>query len=97
MNPEQPVEVKAYAGARYPERPLEVRWQGAWRRVLDVQQQHEEPGRRCFLVRLEGLPADRRGDIRVQLCYDYTNDAWQACLSAGRPGSPGRGSYGEVG
>lgn len=78
------VKVEAYAGTRYPERPLRVRWRGGWRRVLKVEQQRQEPDRRCFTVLLEPLPSDRRGDIRLRLCYDYANDAWQAEPLAGR-------------
>ena len=72
------VEVEAYAGASYPERPIRVRWRGRWHRVLAVQHQHREPHRRCFTVLLEALPSEPPGDIRLRLCYDYANDAWQA-------------------
>ncbi|HEU4758713.1 MAG TPA: hypothetical protein VFT91_01910 [Dehalococcoidia bacterium] len=68
------VEVEAYAGAAYPERPLRVRWHGRWRGVLALESEHREPGRRCFAVLVEGA----RRDIRLRLCYDYANDAWQA-------------------
>ncbi|MBI2912706.1 MAG: hypothetical protein HYY03_02160 [Chloroflexi bacterium] len=77
------VEVEAYAGTSYPERPLRVRWLGGWRRVLRVEHQRQEPDRRCFSVLLEPLPADGRGDIRLRLCYHYANDAWQAERLAG--------------
>ena len=79
------VDVEAYAGANYPERPLRIRWRGRWHRVLSVEHQHQEPHRRCFTVLLEPLSAGRRGDIRLRLCYDYANDAWQAERLAGRP------------
>ncbi len=79
------VDVEAYAGASYPERPLRIRWRGRWRRVLSVEHQHQEPHRRCFTVLLEPLPASRRGDIRLRLCYHYANDAWQAERLPGHP------------
>ena len=69
-------EVKAYAGASYPERPLSVRWQGRCRTVRRVESEQREPDRRCFTV-LVGLGA-RADDIRLRLCYHYANDAWQA-------------------
>ncbi len=78
------IEVEAYAGVRYPERPLRVRWQGGWHRVRQIEQQRQEPDRRCFTVLLEPLPAGARGDIRLRLCYDYANDAWQAEALTGR-------------
>ncbi len=65
------LEVEAYAGASYPERPLRVRWQGQMREVMDIERQWQEPERRCFVVSLTG-------DIRLRLCYDYANEAWQA-------------------
>ncbi len=68
------VEVQAYAGAAYPERPLRVRWEGRWRRVIAVQAQQRSPGSLCFTVLLEAA----RRDIRLRLCYHYANDAWQA-------------------
>ncbi len=77
------VEVEAYAGAAYPERPLRVRWRGRWRRVLALVSEHREPGRRCFTVRLAG----GRRDIELRLCYDYADDAWQA-VPAGRQAEP---------
>ena len=86
------VEVEAYAGVNYPERPLRVRWRGRWRRVLEVEHQHQEPHRRCFTVVLEALRHEGRRDIRLRLCYHYANDAWQALplgRQAGRlPGPP---------
>ena len=69
-------EVKAYAGASYPERPLSVRWQGRWRTVRRVESERREPDCRCFTVLLD-LGA-RSDDIRLRLCYHYANDAWQA-------------------
>ena len=69
-------EVKAYAGASYPERPLSVRWQGRWRTVRRVESEHREPDRRCFTVLM--APELGADDIRMRLCYHYANDAWQA-------------------
>jgi len=67
--------VEAYAGARYPERPLRVHWRGRWRNVDRVEHQEQQPDRRCFNVRLEPDELSR-DDTRLRLCYDYANDAW---------------------
>jgi len=67
--------VEAYAGARYPERPLRVFWRGRWHNVDRVEHQEQHPDRRCFTVRL--APDDlSQDDTRLRLCYDYANDAW---------------------
>jgi len=71
--PRHPVE--AYAAARYPERPLRVLWRGRWRNVERVEHQEQQPGRRCFNVRLEPDELSQ-DDTRLRLCYDYANDAW---------------------
>ena len=69
--------VEAYAGLRYPERPLRVFWRDRWRDVAAVEHQEQQPDRRCFTVRL--APADAgQDDTRLRLCYDYANDAWSA-------------------
>jgi len=77
MTIEEPVEVACYAGARYPERPLRVTWRRVQRLVLKVERQWLEPGKRCFVVRLEG-------DLVLTLCYDEPNDRW-TCLPPRRP------------
>ncbi len=69
--------VEAYAGLRYPERPLRVFWQGRWRDVAAVEHQEQQPGRRCFTVLLVPGPGSQ-DDTRLRLCYDYANDAWSA-------------------
>jgi len=67
--------VEAYAGVRYPERPVRVFWRGRWRAVAEVEHQEQHPDRRCFTVRL--APDDlSQDDTRLRLCYDYANDAW---------------------
>ncbi|MBI1885839.1 MAG: hypothetical protein HYS09_05960 [Chloroflexi bacterium] len=68
---ESPVRVEAYAGARYPERPLRVEWQGVMREVIEIERQWQEPERRCFVLTLEG-------DTRLRLCYYFRHDAWSA-------------------
>ena len=75
MSREPSLTVEAYAGARYPERPLRVFWRGRWRNVDRVEHQEQHPDRRCFTVRLapDDLSPD---DTRLRLCYDYANDAW---------------------
>ena len=67
--------VEAYAGVRYPERPVRVFWRGRWRAVAEVEHQEQRPDYRCFAVR---LAADElsQDDNRLRLCYDYANDAW---------------------
>ena len=77
-------QVEAYAGARYPERPLRVLWDGRWRDVaaIDHQEQHED--HRCFHVRL-AASAGERDDTNLKLCYDYANDAWTAEPLPARP------------
>jgi len=81
--------VEAYAGARYPERPLRVLWQGRWRNVGRVEHQEQRPDCRCFTVLL--APDDlSQDDTRLRLCYDYANDAWSVRPSTGgrRTGPP---------
>ena len=58
-------EVKAYAGASYPERPLSVRWQGRWRTVTRVESERREPERRCFTV--------LRRRSRARMTFDYAS------------------------
>lgn len=77
MSREPSPTVEAYAGARYPERPLRVFWRGRWRAVAEVEHQEQRPDCRCFTVRL--APHDlSQDDTRLRLCYDYANDAWSA-------------------
>ena len=72
--------VEAYAGVRYPERPVRVFWRGRWRAVAEVEHQEQHPDRRCFTVRL--APDDiSQDDTKLRLCYDYANDAWSVRLS----------------
>ena len=78
-----PIEVEAYAGVRYPERPLRVLWDGRWRDVVEVEHQEQHPERRCFSVRLAGDGG--RDDTRLRLCYDYANDAWSGETLPSRP------------
>jgi len=70
------VTVEAYAGARYPERPLRVLWRGRWRAVKELTAQWQEPERRCFVVILED-------DTKAVLCYYQGADAWELRLAAG--------------
>lgn len=37
--------VEAYAGARYPERPLRVLWRNRWRTIAEVEHQEQHPDR----------------------------------------------------
>ncbi len=87
--PSPPVE--AYAGTRYPERPLKVYWGGHWRPVAEVEHQEQHPDRRCFTVRLAPASAEP-DDTRLRLCYDYANDAWsvEAVLDPSKGRSAGR-------
>ena len=80
MSREPSPPVEAYAGVRYPERPVRVFWRGRWRAVAEVEHQEQHPDRRCFTVRL--APDDlSQDDTRLRLCYDYANDAWSVRLS----------------
>jgi hypothetical protein len=67
--------VEAYAGVRYPERPVRVFWPDRWRDIAKVERQEQHPDRRCFTVLL-APDASGHGDTRLRLCYDYANDAW---------------------
>jgi len=75
MSGPSPSPVEAYAGARYPERPLRVLWRGRWRTVDRVEHQEQRPDCRCFTVRLTAEEPSL-DDTRLRLCYDYANDAW---------------------
>ncbi len=77
MSQAQNVTVEAYAGVRFPERPLRVLWHDRWRTVAEVEHQEQHPDRRCFTVRLAPAHA-KQGDTRMRLCYDYAHDAWSA-------------------
>jgi hypothetical protein len=68
---EEMVEVACYAGSRYPQRPQRVTWRGSEHEVLAVEREWQEPGRRCYLLRLEG-------DHLLRLCYYERNDRWTA-------------------
>jgi hypothetical protein len=68
---EEMVEVACYAGSRYPQRPQRVTWRGAEHEVLAVEREWQEPGRRCYLVRLES-------DRLLRLCYYERKDRWTA-------------------
>jgi hypothetical protein len=70
------VKVEAYAGAFYPEEPRRVRWQGRWHQVREILRRWQEPGRRYFVVVLEG-------DIRALLCYYRDIDGWEIALPSG--------------
>jgi hypothetical protein len=76
--------VEAYAGVRFPERPLRVLWHDRWRSVAEVEHQEQQPDRRCFTVRLAPAHA-QLDDTRIRLCYHYAHDAWSAEPAASRP------------
>ena len=76
--------VEAYAGVRYPERPLRVLWRSRWRTVAEVEHQAQHPDRRCFTVRLAPTET-HQDDTRLSLCYDYANDAWSVEPILSRP------------
>ena len=80
------MEVACYAGARYPERPQRVTWRGAQRDVLAVEREWQEPGKRCFLVRLVRSADSAPGgedDLVLRLCYYERNDRWTAAEVGG--------------
>ncbi len=84
MSRDAPLVVEAYAGARYPERPLRVLWRGRPRTIAEVEYQEQHPDRRCFTVRLAPTEA-HQDDTRLSLCYDYANDAWSVESILSRP------------
>ncbi len=84
MSRKPPLTVEAYAGVRYPERPLRVFWRDRWRSVARVEHQEQHPDRRCFSVRLTPTRPGQ-DDTRLRLCYDYANDAWSAEAITPRP------------
>lgn len=66
------VAVEAYAGERFPQRPLRVRLAGTWQEVTAVEREWREPGELRFVVRL------RAGGL-VELRYVDAEDAWFCC------------------
>ncbi len=66
---EETSEVRCYAGAAYPERPLAFCWHGAWLDVVQVLAGGRTPAGVSFLV----LAADGR---RYRLVWDQVADRW---------------------
>ncbi|GBD12229.1 Putative metal-sulfur cluster biosynthesis proteins YuaD [bacterium HR24] len=63
------VQVEAYGGSFYPERPLRVQWRDRWWDVRGILSQGKQPGRRLYVVLLED-------DLHVMLCYYEGQDRW---------------------
>src|SRR3989304_4882649 len=72
MSREPAPTVEAYAGVRYPERPVRVFWRGRWHNVDRVEHQEQHPDRRCFTVRPKAIadPLERLYGVR----YDPGNE-----------------------
>jgi hypothetical protein len=66
-------QVRCYAGARSPERPVAFEWDSAWLNVAAVQREERRPDELSFLV----LAADGR---RYRLTWDETGDQWSVTL-----------------
>ena len=62
-------EVRCYAGASYPERPVAFEWEGQWLEVIEVQRQARTP---------EGLVFDvvARDGRSYRLEWDADTDEW---------------------
>jgi len=69
VSEERPLRVEAYAGSRYPERPLRVEWQEQMREVLKIHREWREPDRNYFVLTIEG-------DIHLRICYHSRQDFW---------------------
>ena len=63
------LKVHCYSGHTYPERPISYVWEGREQKVLEVEREWLEPGRKRFRVRTE----DGRS---FELCYDMQQDVW---------------------
>lgn len=62
-------QVECYAGYRADESPRVLIIQGQRHQVTDILQQWQEPGRRCFKLRLSS------GDEYL-VCYDVATASW---------------------
>lgn len=63
------LEVRCYSGHTYAERPESFRWQGVEYRVREIEKAWQEPGKRCFQVRV----GDNK---RFMLCYNEAEGRW---------------------
>ena len=61
--------VNCYSGHTYAERPESLNWQGESYKIIEIEKEWLEPGRRCFQVRT-------RDNKLFQLCYNETEWQW---------------------
>ncbi len=62
-------DVRCYAGASYPERPVAFEWEGGWLDVIEVRRQFRTPAG----LRFEVMAQDGR---RYRLDWDAKADVW---------------------
>jgi hypothetical protein len=62
-------DVRCYAGAGYPERPLAFEWEGRWQEVIELLRRAHTPDGLMFDV----LAEDGR---RYRLAWDARTDEW---------------------
>jgi len=70
------VNVRCYAGASYPERPVAFEWKGRWLKVAEVLRQARTPEGLLFDVLVE----DGR---RYRLAWHAETDEWAIIPSSG--------------
>jgi hypothetical protein len=70
--------VRCYAGASYPERPVAFEWEGRWLEVVEVQRQARTPEG----LRFDVLVADGR---RYRLDWNTRTDEWVIMFVSGPP------------
>ncbi len=63
------LEVRCYSGHTYAERPESFRWQDVEYQVQEIEGTWQEPGKRCFRVRVGG-------NKRFKLCYNVAEGRW---------------------
>jgi hypothetical protein len=69
-------EVRCYAGAGYPERPVAFEWEGRWQEVVELLRQARTPEGLLFDV----LAEDGR---RYRLAWDARTDEWAVMPAPG--------------
>ena len=63
------LKVSCYSSHTYAERPVSFTWRGVEYRVVGVEKQWREPGKRCFRV----ITSDNKS---FQLCYNEAKEEW---------------------
>ena len=69
-------EVRCYAGASYPERPVAFEWEGRWLEVVELLRQARTP---------EGLLFEAKAEDggRYRLAWDAITDEWVIMPASG--------------